>query len=174
MRSLTTALVAVALAGCAATPTVPTATESVPAKLQPAGEKLVMVVPASGVQVYECRAKTGGDAEWAFVAPEADLYDTRGTRIGKHYAGPHWEALDGSKVVATVRERADSPSPEAIAWLLLNAKAVGSPAGSFSHVTSIQRVNTVGGMAPRAGCTLAAVGQRAKVAYRADYVFFTR
>jgi hypothetical protein len=25
----------------------------------------------------------------------------RGNRIGRHYAGPHWEANDGSKIVGT-------------------------------------------------------------------------
>ena len=39
------------------------------------------------------------------------------------------------------------PSASAIPWLLLTAKSNG-PEGSFSNVTSIQRVNTVGGIAP--------------------------
>ena len=73
-------------------------------------------------------------------------------RIGRHYAGPHWEALDGSKIAGTVKERADAPLADAIPWLLLTAKSVG-PEGSFSKVTSIQRVNTVGGVAPTTGCS---------------------
>src|SRR5262245_14796692 len=85
-------------AGCAAT--VP-----VPANLQPAqGESLAMVVPAKGVQVYECR---GG--KWAFVAPDAELFDRAGKKIGTHYAGPQWEAADGSRIAGTVKERADAP-----------------------------------------------------------------
>jgi hypothetical protein len=32
------------------------------------------------------------------VAPEADLFDARGNRIGRHYAGPHWRSTDGSKI----------------------------------------------------------------------------
>ena len=90
--------------------------------------------------------------EWAFVAPEADLFDTRGNRIGRHYGGPHWEADDGSKVIGAVKERADAPAADTIPWLLLAAKSVG-PDGAFRHVSSIQRVNTVGGVAPKNGCS---------------------
>jgi hypothetical protein len=41
-------------------------------------------------------------------------------------------------------------------------------------VTSIQRVNTVGGSAPANGCDAATVGQEARVHYTADYRFFTQ
>jgi len=147
---------------------------NVPDKLNPgAAESLTMVVPARGVQIYECRAvkDKAGAYEWAFVAPEAELFDTRGNRIGKHYGGPHWESNDGSKVVGAVKERADAPAADAIPWLLLSAKSVG-PAGSFSRVTSIQRVNTVGGVAPKGGCSQAEAGKPARVPYTADYYFF--
>jgi len=147
----------------------------VPDKLKPgANELLAMIVPAKGVQIYECRARTdqvGGDA-WAFVAPEADLFDARGNRTGRHYAGPHWEAADGSKILGTVKERADAPVADAIPWLLLSARSVGSE-GSFSKVTSIQRVNTVGGVAPKTGCSQATAGTPARIDYTADYYFFT-
>ncbi|PYO53911.1 MAG: hypothetical protein DMD84_04275, partial [Candidatus Rokuibacteriota bacterium] len=42
-----------------------------------------------------------------------------------------------------------------------------------SKVTSVQRVNTVGGVAPKAGCSQAAVGTPARINYTADYYFFT-
>jgi hypothetical protein len=147
----------------------------VPDKLKPgANESVAMIVPAKGVQIYECRAKKDQAAgyEWAFVAPEADLFDARGARIGRHYAGPHWESTDGSKIVGTVKERVDAPVADAIPWLLLAARSVG-PAGAFSKVTSIQRVNTAGGVAPGAGCSQAAVGTPARINYTADYYFFT-
>jgi len=148
---------------------------AVPDKLKPAAsESLMMIVPAKGVQVYECRARKdqAGEYEWAFVAPEADLFDARGNRIGRHYAGPHWEATDGSKVSGTVKERADAPVADAIPWLFLTASSVG-PEGSFSKVTSIQRVNTVGGVAPRGGCSQSTAGAPARISYTADYYFFT-
>jgi len=171
---VTAFLLALLVAACAS-PQLPTSMVKVPDKLNPgANESLAMIVPAKGVQIYECRARKDqvGAYEWAFVAPEADLFDARGNRIGRHYAGPHWESTDGSKILGTVKERADAPVADAIPWLLLTAKSVGSE-GSFSKVTSIQRVSTVGGVAPKAGCSQAAAGTPARINYTADYYFFT-
>ena len=164
---LLTFLVA-ACAACAS-PQPPTSMVRVPDKLKPgASESLAMIVPAKGVQIYECRARKDqvGEYEWAFVAPEADLFDARGNRIGRHYAGPHWESTDGSKILGTVKERADAPVADAIPWLLLATKSVGSE-GSFSKVTGIQRVNTLAAwrlrpvvLKPRSGRGLAPTTRR--------------
>jgi hypothetical protein len=158
------------LGGCA----VPSMNE-VPASLQPgSAESLAMVVPARGVQIYECRArKDGAGHEWAFVAPDAELFDSHGRRIGTHFAGPSWEANDGSRVKATLKARADAPNAGAIPWLLLEAKSEGRD-GSFSRVTSIQRVNTAGGIAPANGCGPDTLGKSMRVPYTADYFFFAR
>jgi hypothetical protein len=168
MKKIVSISLAALVAGCANSP----AHEAkAPEALNPgAGEKLALVVPAKGDQIYECRAGKTGTLEWAFVAPEAVLFDVTGKKIGKHYAGPHWEADDGSKIVGSVKSRADAATPKDIPLLLLGTKSVGGR-GSFSGVTSIQRLKTVGGAAPDAGCTLA--GQRARVPYTADYYFFT-
>jgi uncharacterized protein DUF3455 len=170
-----TAFLLVFLVGACASSQAPTPMVQVPDKLKPgANESLAMIVPAKGVQIYECRARTDqveGYA-WAFVAPEADLFDARGNRTGRHYAGPHWEATDGSKILGTVKERADAPVADAIPWLLLSAKSVGSE-GSFSKITSVQRVNTVGGVAPKTGCSQATAGTPARINYTSDYYFFT-
>ena len=169
-KSLTLCL-PILLAACAA----PAPRVDVPDNLKPpAGETLQSVLAAKGVQIYECRAKkdqpTG--TEWVFVAPEAELFDAGGKLVGKHYAGPHWEAADGSKIVGSVKARADAPQAGAIPWLLLATKSVG-PAGSFSKVTSIQRVSTVNGVAPASdGCTPATLGKVARVGYSADYRLF--
>jgi len=171
---VTALLLALLVAACAS-PQPPTSMVRVPDKLKPgANESLAIIVPAKGVQIYECRAKKdrAGEYEWAFVAPEADLFDARGNKIGRHYAGPHWESNDGSKILGAVKERADAPVADAIPWLLLAAKSVGSE-GSFSKITSIQRVSTVGGVAPKAGCSQAVVGTPARTNYTADYYFFT-
>ena len=137
----------------------------VPDNLKPgADESLALVVPAKGVQIYECR-----DGKWAFVAPEAELFDRSGRKIGRHYAGPHWEAADGSRIIGAVKQRADAPAAGNIPWLLLGTQSVGHD-GAFSKVTSIQRVATVGGVAPAGGC---AQGAQARVDYSADYYFFS-
>jgi hypothetical protein len=162
------------IAGCAGMQPASTAAD-VPEKLKPgASESLAMVSAAKGVQIYECRASKdrAGEYDWVFIAPEADLFDAGGTKkIGRHYAGPHWEAADGSTIVGAVREHADAPVDGSIPWLLLSAKSVG-PEGSFSRVTSVQRLHTVGGVAPK-GCFQAEVGMQLRIGYSADYYFFT-
>ena len=166
--TLLTAGAALLTAACASSPLV------VPEALRPATtEMLGTTVGARGVQIYECRArKDGGGYEWAFVAPDADLLDAQGRAIGRHGAGPYWQSADGSRVVGTVKARADAPASSAIPWLLLSTKSSG-PAGAFSNVSSIQRVNTVGGVAPATPCTAQFAGRPARVPYTADYRLFT-
>ena len=160
--------VALAVAACATTPAI-----DVPRALDPpADQSLAMVVGAKGVQIYECRARQDGSGfEWVFVAPEAELLDRFGRRVGTHGAGPFWQADDGSRVVGTVKARADAPVAGAIPWLLLVTRSDG-PAGSLSKVSSIQRVNTAGGVAPAGGCGPEARSTIARVAYTADYRLF--
>jgi|SRR5271167_111937 len=161
-----------ALAGCAASggrhP------DDVPANLKITGsEVLTQQLHATGVQVYRCEPAKADPArfEWAFKQPEATLFARSGRNVGKHYAGPTWEANDGSKVTGEVIARANSPAPDAIPWLLLRAKTT-SGTGIFGAVISIQRLHTVGGAAPAGGCTQAQAGQELRVAYSADYLFY--
>lgn len=159
------AALALTLAACAGTPPA-----GVPAALAPeAGEALLATVAARGVQIYEYRATAvGGRAEWVFVAPEAELLDDMRQVVGSHGAGPFWQARDGSRVVGTVKRRVDAPEAGTIPWLLLATRDAG-PRGSFTRVTSIQRVNTTGGAAPASGCDPRSVGAAARVPYTADY-----
>jgi hypothetical protein len=157
------------IAACASTLPV-----DVPANLKPdPNQALAMIVPARGVQIYECRARKapGTGHEWIFVAPEAELFAIGGDKIGRHGAGPHWQALDGSRIKGSVKARADAPRTGDIPWLLLSATSEG-PTGAFSKITSIQRVNTVGGVAPASPCTNENAGNQVRIEYRADYYFF--
>jgi hypothetical protein len=61
---------------------------------------------------------------------------------------------------------------DAIPWLLLSASN-GGHEGALSRITSIQRVNTAGGVPPPTGCGPDARSQLARVAYTADYRMFT-
>jgi len=142
----------------------------VPGSLRPpANESLVRTLWADGVQVYECRkAADASFPEWVLVGPDAKLADAAGTPMGRHYAGPTWEASDGSKVVGVVSAKVDAPDPRAIPWLLLTTHSVGKP-GVFSKVTSIQRVATSGGVAPATGCGTATIGKQERVPYTAQY-----
>jgi hypothetical protein len=162
------ALLAVALAACSSAPKVPPVLAPAP------GDSLAMIVAAEGVQIYECRARKDapGQYEWAFVGPQAELRDIKGRKVGEHGIGPYWQANDGSKVTGTVKARSDAPVAGAIPWLLLDTAPAG-PEGRFSRVRSIQRVNTLGGVAPAYGCTGASVGTSARVAYLADYYLYT-
>lgn len=168
-RAVLTAAAAAAVAACSSTATTP-----VPASLAPgAGQVLAMTVPARGVQIYECRATRDGKGHaWAFVAPDAALLDAGGSAIGSHGAGPVWQSTDGSRVVGTVKARADAPTAGTIPWLLLATKSTG-PEGAFSRVTYIQRVNTAGGAAPTAPCAEGLLGRTVRVPYTADYRLFT-
>ncbi|MES2973668.1 MAG: DUF3455 domain-containing protein [Pseudomonadota bacterium] len=148
------------------------AASAVPQALAPEG-KFIESIAARGTQVYECRADAAAPAgaSWVFVGPEAELFDSTGQRIGKHYGGPHWEAADGSRIVGAVKARSDAPQAGAIPWLLLTARSVGGE-GRFSRVAGIQRVHTYGGAAPARSCTPAMAGQAEKVPYTADYLFY--
>jgi hypothetical protein len=168
LRSIAPALL---LAACAAPATIPSA----PTALQPPpGQLPTQVLHARGVQIYECAAVASrpGEYAWAFKAPEADLADAAGRTLGRHYAGPSWEAPDGSLIVGKLRARDAGPDARSIPWLLLDARSTGRD-GAFSRVRSIQRVQTVGGLAPAEPCDAAHAAQVARVPYRAVYVFFT-
>ena len=161
----------VLLAGCA---TGGSGTMSLPENLKaPPDEMLALEAAATGVQIYECAAGKDQPArfEWLLKAPEAELFDRAGKKIGKHYAGPTWETDDGSKVVGQVKARDNGPDPSAIPWLLMTAKSK-SGGGVFGRTTSIQRLNTVGGLAPAEGCSEAQAGKQARVPYKATYNFY--
>ena len=115
-------VLAALFAGCATSP--PVAMPSVPASLQaPPGSHLYLEALASGVQIYECSMRPDSAFEWAFKAPEATLSDRAGHPLGKHYAGPTWEANDGSAVSGEIKARDPGPTATAIPWLLLGAKS---------------------------------------------------
>lgn len=131
----------------------------------PAGHRLVATLYARGFQIYRWDGTS-----WVFLEPSARLFAGRHGRaqVGVHYAGPTWESLGGSKVVGAVSRRCPSSSG-AIPWLLLSA-ASSEGRGIFRHVTFIQRLHTVGGLAPAQPGNL--VGDLARVPYTADYAFY--
>jgi hypothetical protein len=157
------------LAACASAPA--PKPPSLPGFELPPGHSLLLRAAARGVQIYLCQPKATDPAafEWTLKAPEAELSDVNGVKIGKHYAGPTWESLDGSKVVGEVVER--KPMPDAIPWLLLRAKA-NEGTGIFAGVKYIQRVDTKGGVAPAGGCDATAAGTETRVDYSANYDFY--
>lgn len=163
---------ALLLAACA---TSPPAAPPVPAALVPAGERAVDRVAARGDQTYECRAKPGdaASAVWVYTAADVQLLDARGTVVGRHvFPAATWESVDGSKVVAKIKARADAPQPGAAPWLLLTTQSVGGE-GRFAKITSMQRVNTTGGVPPASGCDLKSLGNVRRVPITSDFVLFS-
>ena len=111
-----------------------------------------------------------GAFEWAFVGPVATLSDAKGTVVGKYYAGPTWESNDGSKV--TGKQVAVSPATAGNIPLQLVKANPASGAGVMQGVSFIQRLNTVGGVAPALPCGAEQKGDKKVVGYKADYVFY--
>jgi hypothetical protein len=145
--------------------------QQAPKKLQPsANEELLLQVHAKGDQIYTCKGD-GAQFTWVLKAPEAQLTDKSGKPFGKHFAGPSWEANDGSQITGKVVANAPSPNADSIPWLLVTV-ASHSGEGVLARVTSIQRVNTKGGKARASGCDAAHAGQEERAPYSADYVFF--
>jgi hypothetical protein len=108
------------------------------------GEAIVLQVHAVGAQVYECKADANGRLAWQFREPIASLLRD-GKTVGRHFAGPTW-VVEGSVVV-------------------------GKAVGPLKDVTTVQRINTVGGSFD-GGCEK--TGDLHAEPYAADYVFLKR
>ena len=133
------------------------------------GETVIVSIHAQGAQVYECKADNAGKLVWQFREPVATLL-LDGKTVGRHYAGPNWEHSDGSAVVGKVSGRAPGASPKDIPWLKLEVTA-SRGSGALSGVTTVQRINTVGGRHDGA-CEKA--GAFFSAPYAADYVFLRK
>jgi hypothetical protein len=136
----------------------------------PAEATLEFALPASGVQKYACTSEKPGDAPaWAPEGPHAVL-SAGGKLAVIHFGGPSWQALDGSLLKGTKLAAGDAPDKSASPWLLLSGAATGE--GVLANVTHIQRLDTVGGKAPDAGCDAAHLGAKVLVPYKANYFFY--
>lgn len=148
---------------------------NVPDAIQPpVGEELVLMARATGFQVYVCRPDAEGKLAWTLKAPEAELFDEQGNVIGKHFGGPTWQLNDGSQITGRMVAKVDAPAANAIPWLLVTVIS-NSEKGALSRITSIQRVNTVAGLAPVAAeCSESNREVEFKSSYSADYYFYAR
>lgn len=139
------------------------------------GTSRVATYFARGVQKYKAREKAGTSPvtyEWAFVAPEADLYDATNVKIGTHFAGPSWQLAGTNGLLvgqAYAPPKTASTDPSSIDWLLLMPKSGTVPTGVFQKVTHIQRIATTGGKAP--ATPPATATETADVPYTAVYRF---
>jgi Protein of unknown function (DUF3455) len=93
-----------------------------------------------------------------------------GKTVGRHFAGPSWELADGSAVTGKVLGRAPGASAKDIPLLKLKVNSQRG-AGQLTGASSVQRINTRGGIAEGAceqGSTFLSVP------YSADYVFLRK
>ena len=142
------------------------ASAEVPAAIAAPGETIVATFHAEGAQIYDCRANSGGKLVWQVREPIATLL-LDGKTVGRHYAGPKWELADGSLVQGKVVGIAPGSTGDDIPWLKLEV-AMRAGNGTLSPVTTVQRINTGGGMA-QGPCDKP--GAFLSVPYHADYVF---
>jgi hypothetical protein len=147
----------------------PAASAGMPAEIAAPGETAVLTVHAEGAQIYECKAGEDGKLAWTFREPIATLV-LDGKTVGRHYAGPHWDHMDGSGVAAKVAGKAPGATAGDIPWLKLGVTANRGD-GMLTGVTTVQRINTTGGTMS-GGCEMA--GTFMSVPYSAEYVFLRK
>jgi hypothetical protein len=164
MRPVSFVLLAVA-----ALVALPLAAGAQPDAIAVPGETLVATIHAQGAQVYECKADASGKLAWQFREPIATLL-MNGKTLGRHYAGPSWELSDGSAVVGKVVASAPGAAETDIAVLKLSVVS-HKGTGLLAGVTSIQRINTKGGVA-KGACDSA--GTFLSVPYSTDYAFYKK
>jgi hypothetical protein len=142
---------------------------AIPDAIAAKSEAVVLSVHAEGAQVYDCKVGEGGKLAWQFREPVATLIEN-GKTVGRHYLGPTWEHVDGSRIAGKPIARASGATPNDIPWLKLEAVEARG-AGALTGVTAIQRINTHGGQI-QGGCEKA--GAIFAAPYGADYVFLKR
>lgn len=167
----------------------------VPANIQvPAGNEAFLVGHAVGTQNYECQpAASVGKVAWTLFTPEATLFGEQREQLTTHFFSPNpfefsttpfanglvratWQdSRDSSTVWARITGSA-TVDANAIAWLLAPTAGVQkgpTGGGTLAVTTFIQRLNTVGGLAPATGCDIPTdAGRKAFVPYTADYFFY--
>jgi hypothetical protein len=133
------------------------------------GETVVLTLHAVGLQYYECKPDADGKLVWTFDSPQATL--TTGDKIaGYHSAGPTWELTDGSGITGKAVANTPGTNANDIPWLKLEV-ASHKGTGRLSDVTTVQRINTVGG-ALKGSCDREKAGRG--MPYAADYVFLRK
>jgi hypothetical protein len=121
------------------------------------------------VQIYSCEYGANHTLSWVFSSPRATLFDSAGSTVIEHSAGPSWEARDGSRIVGHVLAQMPSETPNSVAQLLLETRSTGTK-GMLSEVRYVQRTMTSGGAAPSAPCTVE--HEKGSSPYIATYSFF--
>ncbi len=140
-----------------------------PAAIAAPGESVVLKTHAVGMQYYECKPGADGKLAWTFNSPQATLTGDDKV-VGYHGAGPSWELTDGSGITGKVVANAPGTNANDIPWLKLEV-ASHKGSGQLADVTTVQRINTVGGVL-KGACDREKAGLG--MPYAADYVFLRK
>jgi hypothetical protein len=120
----------------------------------------------AGAQIYACAKNAAGALNWTFREPVATLLE-EGKTVGRHFVGPTWEFVDGSRVVGEVVSKAPGATAKDILWLKLSVKEPPK-SGLVAGATSVLRIDTKGGVFEGA-CERE--GELHSEPYTATYVF---
>ena len=158
-----------------------------------APDTLFLVGHGVGTQNYECQpVESLGRVDWVLFTPQATLFDDQNGQLTTHFFSPNpnladlnairatWQDSDNTSAVwaKAVAASTDAPfvAPGAVAWVKLQVTGTkAGPAGdnTFAGATFVQRLNTVGGLAPATGCRVPTdIGSKRFVPYTADYFFY--
>ena len=121
------------------------------------------------MQLYDCKPGADGKLAWTFTAPQATL-TVADKVVGNHGAGPSWELADGSGITGKAVANAPGTNANDIAWLKLEVTS-HKGTGQLTDVTTVQRINTVGGVL-KGACDREKAGEG--MPYAADYVFLRK
>ncbi|MEM5453678.1 DUF3455 domain-containing protein [Paraburkholderia phytofirmans] len=180
---------ALALAACATPPMPPpTSDASLPTELR-AGQHEVLqeVMTTHGDETYVCRrikaatqpgmalpgvARDGTQLLWDPLGSEAILVDSNGQSAGTVAPGRYFLSYDGSYVIGKVAAESQVGA-NALTWVRYTARFVAAPRpgeGRFADISSIQRIDTSGGLPPQPDCEVE--GAHLLVPYGATYMFY--
>lgn len=128
---------------------------------------LITTIHANGAQIYECRMSELKTLTSQFREPIASLVMEKKT-VGRHFAGPNWELMDGTGVKAVALSQAPGASDSDIPHLMLTVTGFKG-SGPIAFARTILRINTRGGVA-KGSCPQS--GDFLSVPYSADYAFY--
>jgi hypothetical protein len=140
--------------------------ENLPAAIAVKGGVPLAQLRAAGAQIYVCTKSAAGALSWTFREPVASLLDD-GKTVGRHFVGPTWEFVDGSRVVGEVMSKAPGATAKDIAWLKLSVQEPPK-SGLVAGATSVLRMDTKGG-AFEGAC--GSEGELHSEPYTATYIF---
>ena len=160
-----------------------------------AGNEVFLLGRGVGTQNYVCApcdpTKQNCPLGVAFTlfTPQATLFNDQGEQLITHFSSPNpneggairvsWQDSRDTSSVWAKLVKAAIVRLDSIPWVLLNVKDTGTQAGPtgdrLTKTTFMQRVNTVGGLAPAVGCLSSAdLGHQAFIPYTADYFFYKK